>query len=225
VKFRTAFKVSALTAAIVVAAGFAAGPAFAADGGTSPSVPPSTDGLVQIDSAGFPHAEKVLPADALKKIGAGQTKADMDKIIAKASPTQNVQLLLDFDTKSYGGAVLVNQSADAQLADVLAKGGSAPAVATQNDATASPAGVLAGIYNCSYTSGPKGTSSHGSYALYWCGSGSWSGGGITPWDWYRNGIATNALVGPSNLSWMVCPGYTTCTVSPSGTPLGYVSFN
>ncbi|MDR6868371.1 hypothetical protein J2Y69_002987 [Microbacterium resistens] len=106
-KFSTAFQVSALAAAMVLSAGFAAGPAFP-DGGSSPGTPPDATDSSQTDETVVTRVDEVLSPAELQKIGATQSQADIDKIIAMASPTQNVQVLLDFDTMTYGGAVLVN---------------------------------------------------------------------------------------------------------------------
>lgn len=174
-----------------------------------------------VDEVEIPRAPVTLSADELSDIGASQDAAEIDKIIAMASPDQNVQVLLNFETKEYDAAVLVDQSADEQLKSHLAKVNSEALL--QEGSVAENMVALAGVYLCSYTSGPKGTSYHNGGTLFWCGSGSWSGS-QPGWYQYYNGIATNTLVGPSNLSWQVCPGYTTCTVSPT-TTLGYVSFN
>lgn len=169
------------------------------------------------DEGDLPRAAATLSASELAELGESQSPEQIDEVMSMASPEQNVQVLLNFDTKGYDAAVLVDSSPledmqSTQPAGALAEGSAAEGAAR------------AGIYTCSYTSGPKGISNHTSTSYYWCGSGSWSGGPLAGWKQYYNGISTTALVGPSNVSWSGCPGFTTCTV-PAGTNLGYVSFN
>lgn len=203
---RNALRVSTIGIAAVVIAGLSTAPAFADEASTSEELP---------------RAATTLSPTELGEIGATQDAAEIAQIVALASPEQNVQVLLNFETKGYDAAVLIDESAEEGRESFLAEAKSSPA---QAESTTGPSAMLAGIYTCSYTSGPKGISYHTSTAFYWCGSGSWQGGPLTGWKQYYNGISTNALVGPSNLTWAVCTGYTTCT-APAGYNLGYVSFN
>lgn len=189
-------KASVMVAATVMVGALTAGPAFAAD-----------------EAPDFPRVASEVSAEQLAQIGATQDAAEIDAVIAMASPEQNVQVLLNFDTHTYDAAVLVDES---PYADMVASADPA--------AEGSSAARAGGIYTCSYMAGPRGISYHGSVAYYFCGSGEWTGGPLGNWQKYHNGAPANALVGPSNINWMVCPPSNTCTVS-GGVKLGYVSFN
>lgn len=176
----------------------------------------------RVDDEHLPRAKSVLSTSELAAIGANQDQATIDRIISMASPRQNVQVLLDFDTKEYEAAILVDETPEQQLRAFLGElGRQAPT--SQEFGEASTMGSN-GVYTCPYTAGPKSTSFHTYTAYYWCGSGYWTGGPLTGWTQYRNSTAKYHLVGPSNTNWMTCPGYATCTISGT-TNLGYVSFS
>lgn len=193
----------------VVLMGAASVPAFAENGPQNASTLSSTS-VTSTEDATIPRAASPLSEAELKEIGASQNDAEIAKITAMASPEQHVQTLLNFDTKGVDAAVLLDAlpGEDAQF--------------SPNDSADDSNAILTGVYTCSYTNSPKGTSYHTSTAFYWCGSGSWNGGPLTGWSAFSNGYGSNALVGPSNVDWVVCTAHTYCTVTPAGTPLGYV---
>ncbi|MFF8185642.1 hypothetical protein ACF044_00065 [Microbacterium sp. NPDC016588] len=194
---KNALKASVMVAATVMVGALLASPAYASD-----------------EASDLPRVASEVSAEQLGQIGATQDAAEIEAVMALASPEQTVQVLLNFSTHTYDAAVLVDES---PYADLTASSKKAPA----QESSAARSG---GIYTCSYTAGPKGISYHGSVAYYFCGSGEWKGGPLTNWRKYHNGASGNALVGPSNLNWMSCPPNNTCTIG-GGVSLGYVSFN
>lgn len=166
----------------------------------------------------LPRVASTLSTSELAKLGSQQDRAEIAEIISMAGPEQNVQALLNFDTGTYDAAVLVDETPEEQLASFLATKSAAKQPSNASGTLGSN-----GVYTCSYTSSPKGTSYHTSTAFYWCGSGYWTGS-IGGWFRYRNGSSKNHLVGPSSTNWMTCPPYTTCDIAGT-TVLGYVSFS
>lgn len=191
-------RVAILVAALVASVGLTATAAAA-----SPSLSSAT-----VDERDLPRVPDFVSADELAAIGQTQDLAEIEAIVSLAGPDQAVQLLLDFESNGYGGAVLVD--APPALREV-----------SSADKAQTMAGIGPGAYG---GPGMKGASHHTHVTLGWYGAGSWSGSGYTNWNMYVSGISTASLVGPSNLTWRVCPGWATCTVSPAAT-LGYVSFD
>lgn len=168
----------------------------------------------------LPIVETLISSEQLSRLGASQSLEDIQGVINLATAEQRVQILINGETGEYEAAVLVKNGPDFTKYDA--------AIDISESSSPSFSGSvqpLAGVYACS-TSGAKGISRHVApdRTIGWCGSGNWSGSGFGGWYQYSSNISTASLVGPDVWSWVLCPGDTTCNISPAST-LGFVEFS
>ena len=154
-------------------------------------------GIVAVENVNAPHVPAPVSQEQLAEIGSTQTPEEIKAIVESSSYENRVQVLLDFNTNETTAAVVLDRST--------------PAIA--------PASITA----CPLQGIVKGISKHGSANVGWCGSGEWTGSRPNL-NQYTSNIATNTLVGTSNLNWNTCPGYAVCSITPTIT-MGYLSFN
>lgn len=172
--------------------------------GVSPASAASPD-------ADLPIVAELISTTELAAIGQSQDPAEITDVMALASATQPVQVLMDLKSGTYSAAVLVEF---------------APGFSTSSNQRSVPDQVqpFAGVYGCS-TTAARGVSSHVApeRQIGWCGNGNWTGPAIGGTYRFQNKSGTTATIGENWIIAALCPGYTTCNFASSFN-LRYVAY-